>query len=445
MHDDTEPSAEDVEAELVDDGSSRDDGSPREEIRPEDRRAERQKGGGRGVVLAAIVAALIAIVGAGGFVAGVLRGPSEADLVAQLEAAMEARLAEVDTGGDAGELEPLRAELKALETAQREAEIRLRTLESTATVIGELPDMQRRIETLSAQVAAGGGRGDSGGAAAEIGALYERLDDLEAQLTEVILVAEGAGRSGGAASSDAALTAGDDALQGAGSADLLGERLTQLQDRVARLQNRVAQTDEAVDIARSEAERLGADTDRRLQRLESVRLTGLPKRTAVMIAFTNLRDAADAGRPFRLQYQTLEAMTDGAPGLGLLEKYADAGLPPRGDLVTAFPEAADAAWRADQRAAADGAIDGLLSGMKNVFTVRPVGDVEGEATGPILARAEARVGEGDFAAALLELRGLPEDPAAAMGAWISAAEAQVALQAALDAAYADILRALPEG
>jgi hypothetical protein len=70
--------------------------------------------------------------------------------------------------------------------------------------------------------------------------------------------------------------------------------------------------------------------------------------------------------------------------------------------------------------------------------VRPTGpDVEGEDTLARLARAEAKLGEGDLEGAVAEVRGMKGLAAEAAAEWLSQAEARLAVEQAA-AQLADI-------
>ena len=81
---------------------------------------------------------------------------------------------------------------------------------------------------------------------------------------------------------------------------------------------------------------------------------------------------------------------------------------------------------------------GLGHSISEVITVRPTGpDVEGDDTLARLARAEAKLGEGDLAGAVAEVRGMKGLVAEAAAEWLSQAEARLAVEQAA-AQLADI-------
>ena len=79
----------------------------------------------------------------------------------------------------------------------------------------------------------------------------------------------------------------------------------------------------------------------------------------------------------------------------------------------------------------DGMLGDVLNRVSQVVSVRPVGEAEGEGPGAIVARAEGHVDQGDLAAALEELKGLPENASQAADPWRQRAEERVAADAAI--------------
>ena len=67
-----------------------------------------------------------------------------------------------------------------------------------------------------------------------------------------------------------------------------------------------------------------------------------------------------------------------------------------------------------------------------LVTIRPVGaDAEGDHAAARVARAEARLADGDLAGAVAELEGLEGAPAAAAAPWLEQARTRLAAENAL--------------
>jgi len=418
---DSEP--KDVEAELIDDGGA-------DDSFPADKRAPRPDGapslswlrlGVAGVVCGVIISAVSWILGA--------RSGSDGAII---EAALEARAA--------------RERLQAAEARLAEVESAAAGAARLPTVANELAALADDVEDLTDRL--DGVDGAAGPAArAEIAALATRLDVHEELVNDMLLAAQ----AGAATTAPPAPRLEDAAIGDAGSgaaaarAEALAAEVALLTDRLNRVQARQAETAEALEAQNRTTAQLETAVDERLDRLESVRIEGLAERTALMIAFTNMRDAALAGRPYRTHYDTVLRLTKKRPVFATLERYADAGLPTEDRLKADFSAAAEAALAAERRADADGLPGDLMAGLQDVFSVRPKGDAAGDGLGARLARAELKVEAGDYGLALQELKGLSGPGAAALEPWIAATRARLALAAALETVHADILRTLPEG
>lgn len=179
-----------------------------------------------------------------------------------------------------------------------------------------------------------------------------------------------------------------------------------LQEWVAALSQQLAEQDEAIADAREAA-------------LREARLA------AVSGAVAEVRAAVESGEPFDEALGTLEAAgTVEVPEV--LERVASSGVATRTELQERFPEAArDALDASLSQTAGDGALDRFGAFLKAQTGARSVGEREGSSADAILSRAEARVDEGDFEAALSELEALPDAGRSAMSDWIDAARTRL--------------------
>jgi hypothetical protein len=125
--------------------------------------------------------------------------------------------------------------------------------------------------------------------------------------------------------------------------------------------------------------------------------------------------------------QVESAQADGrvefdAPVLAVLRAAATDGMPTLARLQREFPAAVRDAIRAERLVPAATWWQSAANRLAASVTVRRIGEVGGEATDAVLARAEKRLGAGDVAAALAELDSLSGAPAvAAILAWRQAA------------------------
>ena len=92
-------------------------------------------------------------------------------------------------------------------------------------------------------------------------------------------------------------------------------------------------------------------------------------------------------------------------------------------------------------------MDRAWARLRSLVTVRPVGgDVAGDSPEAHLARAEARLDEGDLAGAVSELEALEGPAAEAAAPWLAGARARVAADQAIEALRERALaRVLPNG
>lgn len=149
------------------------------------------------------------------------------------------------------------------------------------------------------------------------------------------------------------------------------------------------------------------------------RLTAAEARTERLAALEALRGRLEAGAPLAPALARL-----GAEAPAALARYREAGAPTEAALRLAFEEAV--------RAARARAAETRPSGLGSLFTIRR-GDqvVWGDQAEGTLERARRALEAGDIAAALAQLRDLPEAHRAAFAAWAGNAEALAAARAAL--------------
>jgi uroporphyrinogen-III synthase len=148
-----------------------------------------------------------------------------------------------------------------------------------------------------------------------------------------------------------------------------------------------------------------------------------------------LRDALRYAGPFDAQLDDVTRLAgdraEFQDALAELKPLADSGVPSLAELQRTFPATARDVVAAGYGASEDGVLGDVLNRVSQVVTVRPVGEVEGDSSGAIVARAEGHLDQGDLAAALDELKGLSETAAAAAAPWRARAEQRLAADAAI--------------
>ncbi|MDJ0611563.1 MAG: hypothetical protein QNJ67_21495 [Kiloniellales bacterium] len=283
---------------------------------------------------------------------------------------------------------------------------RLDRFNSTLDTQGaNLRSLQERFE---AQPPAAGGSADTEAVVASLRAEFEEVASRESGLETRIAALEER-REAGAGAREAV-----NALDAEVSAEL-----EDLDARAAVLEARL-----------SDLDRLGMTVE-----ALSEQTPAAARDVAIMLSLVQLRDSFSRGAAYGEELAGLrQAIGDDAEMLGLLgplEAHAGSGLPTPAALAEAFGPVARAVVAAGPGGDEEGLLAGAWRSLSGVVTVRPVGEVEGEGPGAVVARAEARLRDGDLAGALAQLSALEGAAAEAAAAWKEQAEARLAGEAAL--------------
>lgn len=279
----------------------------------------------------------------------------------------------------AGAIDALRAEL---------AEARAATPPpaDTSALEQRLDEMAAQIETLSAIPAPSG---DGGGSDSEaVAALRAQLANVAQQLAGL-----GGGQEALAtmASTNAALQEQVEALQG---------RLVALESSAGTVSDKERKEAQILTLSQLAAElRAGSGHAASLQAAQT-----LAAGDEAVGALLEPLSASAAG---------------GAASLRELQKRFDAVAP---EIVRAALADAGGDW-----------IERTTNRLASLVTIRRVGEVEGDSVEAIVARAEARLGNGDLAAAVAELSKLEGPPAEAVAGWLASANERLAADTAADA------------
>jgi uroporphyrinogen-III synthase len=153
-----------------------------------------------------------------------------------------------------------------------------------------------------------------------------------------------------------------------------------------------------------------------------------------------ISSALDLGLPFASDLALLTPLIQGDAKLteiaGQLKPYAEAGVASRAALAAEFPAVAKAALAQDL--ADDSFGERVLGKLRNLVSLRRVGDVPGDAVEAKIARAEVALKQGNLAQAVVLMKSLPANVASAVAPWLAKAEAHLAAEQAVDrlSAYA---------
>ncbi|HEY6335977.1 MAG TPA: uroporphyrinogen-III synthase [Alphaproteobacteria bacterium] len=205
------------------------------------------------------------------------------------------------------------------------------------------------------------------------------------------------------------------------------EKLATLADQTASLGQRVADL-EASTKKNSEA---------------------IGRHAALILAVGQLREALARNTPYERALAAVahlaedDATLDGP--LARLKDHATSGVATRADLAQHFDAVSLAAARAASEPAGSGWAEEALARLSHLFVVRRVnGDVAGNDTDAVLARAGGRLDAGDLAGAVAQLAALHGTAAEAVKPWLDEANARLAADRALDEIGARAIARLDE-
>jgi len=131
---------------------------------------------------------------------------------------------------------------------------------------------------------------------------------------------------------------------------------------------------------------------------------------AMMIAANNLKMAIEHGGSYENELLDFEALAPDGLNLDLLKLHAVSGIPSITELSSDFSELADKIATMENTLPEEaGLTDRLLHQGSQLYSSRPIGDVEGDGAAAIAARMEVAISKGDIARALNEAQSLPEE------------------------------------
>lgn len=325
---------------------------------------------------------------------------NEIDSVARAERGTDPRVVALEN-----ELALLRDDIKGLSALTE----RTTSLENSTA---DLAALDARLESLETQQAR---RPDD-----EIAAISDRLTSVDETLAAVRA----------------------ESAQLAETVDTLQAKLAQdLKNAIALVENRLAAVEQArgQEIAlEGTVEALGSRTTALEAALD--RSVG---RSALVVSLSSLRSAAQSGRPFATELQTVRALSVSldAPQLNeplnRLSGVAETGLPTLVGLQRAFTTLAGRASRGP-RSDDDTWVDHTVSRVTSLVTIRRTGDITGSSAEAIVARAEGLLQNGDLDGAVAEVGNLAGQSVEVDG-WLARARLRLNAEQALDDLSAVVL------
>ncbi len=163
----------------------------------------------------------------------------------------------------------------------------------------------------------------------------------------------------------------------------------------------------------------------------------------LVLAVGQLRQAIDRGVAHAAEIESALALAvDNAEirhHLEVLADGAETGVPTVAALRADFAWVVGRIVRAQASDGERGWMATVIDRLASVVTVRRVGDISGEETDAIVARAETRLLTDDLAGAVAEVETLSGPAAAAAADWLAEAKRRIGTERALDAAQAALL------
>ena len=233
------------------------------------------------------------------------------------------------------------------------------------------------------------------------------------------------------------------------------EQIESMRTELADLRSRVATLREAAtdDTAAAAPEIMALNE--RIMALESTvpNLVGAidkemagTRSAALTLAFSNLRAAVNAGKPYVAELKTITALAPGAGDLGKLPDYADKGIPTLPELTRQFREKKDAALTLASPSEDESFLRELMTSAQSLVKVRRVDDSpEGNSVTAILTRADTDLENEQLADAVAEVDALQGDARAPFAAWLEAARARIAAEETLQRLEGVLLASLTGG
>jgi len=287
-------------------------------------------------------------------------------------------------------------------------EQRIGALESATKQAVDLSDVDARIKSLETKQPQ---------PAPDLSGLTDRVAKLEESLKALGETAKAGGSVADAAALDAKLSELEQKLQARIDTKLTEGEASERQ-ALDEMKSTIADLNAKVG-ALSVAER-GADQD-----------AASAKSAASVLAFANLRAAIDSGRPYVTELAALRSLAPGIGNFGALPAFAEQGIPTLAELTASFKTASDAAIDAEPTASTgdESFLGSVLQSAQSMVRVRRIdGDATGDDPGAVLARAGAKLKQGDLIAAIQDAESLPGPPRQALSSWIDAARARASVE-----------------
>jgi hypothetical protein len=226
-----------------------------------------------------------------------------------------------------------------------------------------------------------------------VAATSQKLDDVNAGLTESMNAAKTAAAASQAAQADATRAL---AIKGepAPAAAETPVDIQPLEDRIGRLEAKLA---EPKLEGRATADRVAAASN-----------PSLDNAAAQAVVAQSLLETIDRGQPFSRQLAALETLGADSSALAVLKPLAEAGVPRLSSLRDRFARVAGQIALGNNSAkAGENLFDRSWRSITGLVRVRPLGDAPGEDPGALVARIESALARQNASDALSDWQKLP--------------------------------------
>ena len=170
-------------------------------------------------------------------------------------------------------------------------------------------------------------------------------------------------------------------------------------------------------------------------------------RILLALELGNLKRAVEHGGAYAKELAEVKRLASKGLDLAALDAGAEKGLPANALLAAEFKDLTWSILNADGKPSGDGSLLGeLWQGARSVVQVRRTGDVAGDSTEAILARAEARLQADDLDSTLREVAQLKGDARKVAEPWMAKLAGRLAVDQAMSNVEADLAKLMgPSG
>lgn len=313
--------------------------------------------------------------------------------------------------------------------------------ESAALDSASLHVLRGEIETLKQQAAAETGDPDPalvqslGESTSRIDALSTTIEQLQAELAAVQSEAGAPADASALQALEARLAeveaSADAGGENSAALDGVNQQMTELSDSVRS----------ATDGTAAQAGRLDALEQRVAEMAERVEAQTAEPGMAMAVAATSLKSAIDRGAPFMMELETYAAIAPEMPQIAALRDLAASGVPTRTEIEAETADAAGRMIAASTPANSNASfIERMFTSAQSLVEVRPVGSIEGDSAGAIVARMEVALNQGDYEKAVEEFETLSEPAQVAGREFIGKVQARAAADRLVAEALAGALK-----